>query len=179
MVLFPAAIYSKGFVELSGGINMLSMSDYNSSIDSANKNNQAAGYMSNLEKISFSALPELNAGLLYETKAGLFGFYLRNSALINYGNGGNVIWPDGTKTQTSNRNFSVFYSGLGVRRYFMPEENDRVNFYIGIDGGAYYFINNITNQSTYYYDGSLAFDLSEKWSSFFPGDALKRGSTGG
>jgi tetratricopeptide (TPR) repeat protein len=169
VIIFPLTLYSNKFIEINGGIGFNNMSEYNSSINDANQAYDNAGYISSLNKISLSGIAELNAGITAKTDLGLMGFYLRNSALINYGDGGKITWPDGAVEQTMNREFSTLYSGLGIRRYFIQEENAAVNFYIGLDAGVYYFFNNSTNRNIYYHDSSLAYTIEEKWSTFFPG----------
>lgn len=169
VVVLPALIYSKPFLELNSGFGINSMGEYNSTVDTTNKTYDDEGYLSHLQKLSSSGIAELNGGFTANTNWGLFGFYLRDSALINYGDGGKVTWPDGTIEQTMKRNFSTFSSGLGVRRYLMSADNSTLNCYIGIDAGVYYFFNGSTNRSVYFHDSSLAYTVAETWSTLFPG----------
>ncbi len=175
IIIFPISIFSKFYVELEPSFSFLNMTDYNSCIDSANKANDSQGYVSKLEKINFSFLPDINVGFLSETDMGLWGFYLKNNAIINYGSAGNVLSSSNTKIRTSDRNFTVFYSGLGARKYYFPEEETKINAYIGLDAGVYYSKSNSINENSYYYDGSPAYYETEVWSSFFAGGDAEAG----
>jgi len=174
-IVLPISICAKYYIELEPGISFLNMSDYNSNINNANQVNRALGYKSNLQKINFSFVPDINIGSLVETDLGLLGFYIKNSSLLNYGSGGEVQQADNSKIRTVTRNFTVFYSGLGARRYLLPEENAKINAYVGLDTGIYYSGNNSIKENTYYADGSEAYYENENWATLFGGGDIEAG----
>ena len=173
--IFPFALYSKPCIELDGGVNYIKMGDYNSSVDAVNAENASNGYNSKLSKISLSALTGLDAGFTAETGLGLFGFFLKNDAVINNSGGGKVLWPGGSDVFDISRNFTVFYSGLQIKRYLFSDEDSRINIYIAGDGGFYYSFGNNIIEKAYNADGSPWYEVDRTWRIFYPGGGVEAG----
>jgi len=172
---FYINVHSGAIIEVNAGADFLSMASYNSSVDSANSANQSDGYISNLEKINFSFEPEINAVVLRQTNIGLWGFYLRENSVLEYGSGGSVKRPDGSTAETVSRDFTMFYTGAGIRKYYMPEEDEKINTYFSVDGGIFYSFNNSIKADTYYDSGAFAQETVQQWSACFPGANLETG----
>lgn len=168
--------YSYVLFEAGSGICYVAMDQYNAEVDATNNENELNGYVSNLQKLDFSYSPELNLGLFFDTGLGLIAPYMKNSAVINFGNGGNVTWPDGANASVTERNFSVIYTGIGVRRYFIQDTSSALNAFIGVDAGFYYSFWNNLNVTTYNYDGSELNYINKKWSAFIPGINIEAGA---
>jgi tetratricopeptide (TPR) repeat protein len=174
-IIFPFVLYSKPRIELESGANFINMGEYNSSVDAKNKDNESGGFVSKLEKAGFSTLAGINAGFLTETDLGLFGFYLKNNAVINYGSGGNVSLPGGTDVFVINRNLIAFYSGLQIKKYFLQGEDEKINAFVAVDGGFYYSFSNNTIEKAYNTDGSFWYETDRTWSVFYPGGGIETG----
>lgn len=162
---------SKNTVEISGGANLLAMTEYNKSIDQQNASMEGMGYIPDLNKITMGGFVSLEWIYIFPSDIGLWGFYGKNDFLIVQDQDSVVYWPDGTtKALSTNINFNIDYLGFGMRRYFMDTwEVKKPNVFIGLDLGVMYSMGNKIDGTAYNSSGAQTGTLSVVPSAFLFG----------
>lgn len=171
-IFFTPVTADKNHFEVFCAYNQMAMTDYNDYITDANTIYELFGIDAQFQKLNTALVTEVSwVAVLESENAGDWGVYARAGRLNLFDDKSKAAWPDGTVFETIASDYSVFYTGLGIRKYIAV-------FYAGVDAGAYYNWNNNVKDSLYWSDDGINYDsytFERTWNTFLLGYNLEAG----
>ncbi len=160
---------NKNCLEIFSGYNNAALTDYNKEMQENELYFKGYDLKAQFTKLNAGPFVEINYVMKMDSKnAGEWGVYFKNYWLGLPDKQTIAYWSPGQALYTVDSDFSVFYSGLGLRKYFMA-------MYLGADAGAYYYFNNHIKEELYNQDGTEAYEVTRDWKPFFFGVNIECG----
>jgi hypothetical protein len=165
-----AAYPNNTHFEVFGAYNQMAMTDYNKYITNVNDIYQLFGIDAKFQKLNTALVTEASwVSVLSSENSGDWGIYARAGRLNLFDDKSKATWPDGTAFETVSSDYSVFYSGLGLRKYVGI-------FFVGADAGAYYSWNSKVKDVIYFPSDGYSFTFERTWNTMLPGFNLEGGA---
>lgn len=154
-LLFFISSYGAQIFEIGGSIMTIAMTDYNNELEETMKKMEAIGAKIDYNLLNFAGAFNLCGIFPLSKEKGATAITM----IIDYiivENKNKVYWPNGQTYFITNENWSVNYTGMGVRKYFDDKITDeKVKPFIGCDLGAGIGFNNFLDFKAYYPSGAL------------------------